>query len=253
MKFDGRIALVTGAGGPMGKAIALRFAEEGARLVLADISATRLDAAAAAIRAAARASGDVASHRASVIVEAEAGALCDAAIGAFGRVDILVNVVGGIRAARLFEPVAEMSHQRWRDTMALNLDGTFHLTKRLAPLMQRARYGRIVNISSINMAGERGQADYAAAKAAIASLTRSLAMELAPDVTVNCIAPGIIRTSAIERLPAAEVERYRTMNLMKRLGEPREVANAALFVASDEASFITGEMLAVSGGVWPAL
>ena len=114
-------------------------------------------------------------------------------------------------------------------------------------------YGRIVNFASISYAGEGGQAHYGAAKAAVAAMTRALAVELAPSVTVNCVAPGLINTSVIDRMPRRAVQRFIDQTLLGRLGEAEEIANAVLFLASDEASFITGEILAVSGGVWPAL
>ena len=146
-----------------------------------------------------------------------------------------------------------MSEERWDATFALNTKGILHLTKLLAPAMVERQYGKIVNISSISFAGEMGNADYGAAKAAVASLTRTMAIELAPHVNVNCIAPSTIRTSVMQRMQPDELAFYAAKPLLKRIGEPADIANACLFLASDEASFITGEILAVSGGVWPAL
>ncbi len=111
----------------------------------------------------------------------------------------------------------------------------------------------MLNISSVTFAGDVDQPEYAAAKAAVASLTRSLAMELAPAVTVNCIAPGLIRTSVVDRAAPEMVASYVERSLLKRLGRPEDVANAALFLTSPEAAFITGAILPVSGGIWPAL
>ena len=253
MRLAGKIALITGAGGPMGEAVATRFAEEGASLILTEISGNRLAAAAERVRGALRPGEDLVAHRADVRVRAECAAVVDAGRRRFSRIDILINVVGGIRGQSLYQSILEMPEDRWDDTMTLNLKGSFHLIQLVGPEMLANRYGRIVNFSSINMAGEAGQADYGAAKAAVASLTRSLAMEFAPDVTVNCLAPGTIRTSVMDRQDPADAERYRSRSLLKRFGEPREVANAALFLASDESSYITGEILAVSGGIWPAL
>jgi NAD(P)-dependent dehydrogenase (short-subunit alcohol dehydrogenase family) len=119
--------------------------------------------------------------------------------------------------------------------------------------MLERRYGKIVNVSSINFAGEVGSSDYSAAKAAVASLTRTMAIELAPHINVNCIAPGIIRTSVIDRMSPDVRAHYENKPLLKRLGEARDIANAALFLCSDESSYITGQILAVSGGIWPAL
>lgn len=236
----------------MGRAVAERFAREGASLVLTDISGNRLVESVAAITPLLVSGARVAAERADITQSTEATAVT-AAGRAIGDVDIVVNVVGGIRAKTLFEPMVTMTEERWDATFALNTKGILHLTKLLAPGMVERRYGKIVNISSINFAGEMGNADYGAAKAAVASLTRTMAIELAPHVNVNCIAPGTIRTSVLQRMPAEELAFYAAKPLLKRLGEPVDIANACLFLASDEASYITGEILAVSGGIWPAL
>jgi NAD(P)-dependent dehydrogenase (short-subunit alcohol dehydrogenase family) len=253
MRLGGRVALVTGAGGPMGRAIAERFAREGASLVLTDISGNRLGQARDAIEPTLAPGAGAVAHRADVTRADEARTVVAAGVARLERIDILVNVVGGIRSETLFSPLLELDEARWDDTFRLNLKGSFHLVKLVAPGMLERRYGKIVNFASINFAGELGSSDYGAAKAAVASLTRTLAMELAPHVNVNCIAPGTIRTTVVSRMPPDELARYAAKPLLKRLGEPVDIANAALFLASDEASYITGEILAVSGGVWPAL
>ena len=199
MRLANKVALVTGAGGPMGRAIAQKFACEGASLVLTDISGTRLNETVEAI-AAAHPQCQVIQQRANGIDAKEAAEVAGVALERFGKVDILINVVGGIRSKQLYTPFLEMTEQQWDDTFALNLKPGFHLTRKLAPGMLDRSYGKIVNISSIVYAGEPGQSDYAAAKAAVASWTRSLAGEFAPHVNVNCIAPGIIRTSVTERI-----------------------------------------------------
>lgn len=253
MRLRDRVAVVTGAGGPMGAAVARRFAEEGARLAVSDISGTRLGATAAQLEALAGDPARVLSHRADVRSGEECATFAAATLEHFGRVDILVNIVGGIRSQTLFEPFLTMDETRWDETFALNLKPNFHLVKQFAPGMMERCDGRIVNITSINFSGEMGSSDYGAAKAAVASLTRTLAIELAPHVNVNCIAPGTIRTRVLQRLEGEELERYAAKPLLRRLGEPRDIANAALFLASDESSYITGEILSVSGGIWPAL
>ncbi|WP_445503462.1 SDR family NAD(P)-dependent oxidoreductase [Microvirga sp. G4-2] len=253
MRLSGTVALITGAGGPMGRSVAERFAEEGATLVITDISGRRLDEARGSVTSRLRNGAEVVALRADITQAAEALQVVDLALSSFGQVDALINVVGGIRSTEISVPMTEMDEARWDDTFAFNIKGIFHLVKALAPGMQERRRGRIVNVSSINFAGEAGVADYGAAKAAIASLTRSLAIELAPAVNVNCIAPGLINTSVMQRLSAVERRDYANRTLLKRLGEPVDIANAALFLASDEASFITGHILPVSGGIWPAL
>jgi NAD(P)-dependent dehydrogenase (short-subunit alcohol dehydrogenase family) len=256
-RLQGKRALITGAGGPMGRAIALRFAKENASLILNDISGTRLGETESLVRgrmAANDESGDLqpmahlAVFRGDATDAAAVEELVQAAREALGGVDILINVVGGIRG-EINQPFAEIEEKRWDDTFRLNLKGTFLLTRALAPDMQARGHGRIVNISSVDFAGAPNRADYGAAKAAVASLTRSLAAEFAPQVNVNCIAPGIINTTAVERLPGSFVEDFRARSLLGRLGEPEEIAAVALFFASEDAAYVTGETLAVSGGV----
>ena len=252
MRLVNKVALITGAGGPMGRAIAQKFACEGASLVLTDISGTRLNETVEAI-AAAHTQCQVIQQRANGIDAKEAAEVAGVALERFGKVDILINVVGGIRSKQLYTPFLEMTEQQWDDTFALNLKPGFHLIRKLAPGMLDRSYGKIVNISSIVYAGEPGQSDYAAAKAAVASWTRSLAGEFAPHVNVNCIAPGIIRTSVTERIGAEDAKRLTAASFLKRFGEAREIADVACFLASDEASFVTGEIIAVSGGNHPCL
>lgn len=253
MRLANRTALITGAGGPMGSAIAKRFAQEGASLVLTDISARRLAEAVADCEQSLAPGAKLYSQRGSVLVRDEAKSVVDAGVAACGPIDILINVVGGIRSQTLFEPFLTMSEQRWDETMELNLKGNFHLVQLCAPAMLERKYGRIVNIASIIFAGAAGQVDYGAAKAAVASMTRSLAMEFAPHVTVNCISPATIKTSVIDRLSAEEQAEWSGKTVMKRFGEREEIANAILFLASDESSYMTGEIMSVAGGVWPAL
>ncbi|MDF3075045.1 MAG: fabG 20 [Alphaproteobacteria bacterium] len=253
MRLQGRVALVTGAGGPMGRAVATRFAEEGASLVIGDISGSRLAESEASITENLKGGARLVAMRGNSIVREEARALAQNALTTFGKVDLLVNIVGGIRAKTMFEPLVGLSETRWDETMAFNLKPNLHLSQVVVPGMLERRYGKIVNISSINFAGEIGSADYSAAKAAVASLTRTMAIELAPHINVNCIAPGIIRTSVIDRMTPDVRAHYEQKPLLKRLGEATDIANAALFLCSDESSYITGQILAVSGGIWPAL
>jgi NAD(P)-dependent dehydrogenase (short-subunit alcohol dehydrogenase family) len=187
-----------------------------------------------------------------VLVQDEVDALLAMAAGHFEAIDVLVNVVGGIRGA-LAVPVLEMDDERWDSTMELNLKGIFRLVRRVGAGMRARGYGRIVNISSVTFAGDVYQPEYGAAKAAVASITRSLALELAPDITVNCIAPGLIATSVLERVDPQLVQYYHERTPLKRLGKPEDIAAAVAFLASDDAAFITGAILPVSGGIWPAL
>ncbi|MBT5896072.1 MAG: SDR family oxidoreductase [Rhodospirillaceae bacterium] len=255
MRMKDRVALVTGAGGPMGMAVAKRFAEEGASLVITDISAARLAEGERAVAEAAGSAGKVVALRTNAMVRGEVEELVAAGRQKFGAIQILANIVGGYQGQHYEGPadLVHMTEARWDATMQLNLKPGFHLVQLLAPAMLEDGYGKILNISSINFAGEAGSADYGAAKAGVASLTRTLAMELAPHVNVNAIAPGIIRTRVLAMLGPENAEIYKERSLLKRLGEPTDIANTALFLCSDEGGYITGEILPVSGGIWPAL
>lgn len=245
----GKVALVSGAGGPMGFAVAQRLAAEGARLVLTDISGTRLEASRQALSAGA----EVVALRADATQRDEALAVAALTTQAYGGADVLVNVVGGIRSRQLYTPFLEMGEDQWDATLALNLKPCFHLVQAVAPGMIARRWGRIVNFASIVLGGEGGQADYAAAKAAVAAFTRSLAEEFAPHVNVNCVAPGLIQTTVTDRLSAADHAELTGRSLHRRAGQADEVASTVAFLASDDASFLTGEILAVSGGHHPHL
>ena len=247
-----RVALVTGAGGPMGRAVALKLAREGARLVLTDISGNRL-AGTERVVAEAVPDGGLVAVRANAMDRLEAAEVVAGGTEAFGRIDVLVNVVGGIRSSSLYTSFLELDEARWDETFALNLKPGFHMIRMVAPGMLERGWGRIVNVASVVFAGEAGQADYAAAKAAVASLTRTLAMEFAPQVNVNCIAPGMIQTSVVERLTEEDRRRFLARCLLNRPGLPEEIADAVAFLSSDESSFVTGEILAVSGGNHPSL
>ena len=255
MLMKDRVALVTGAGGPMGMAVAKRFAEEGASLIITDISATRLAEGERVVAEATGSTGKVVAVRTNAMVRDELEELVAVGLEKFGSVQILANIVGGYQGQYYEGPtdLVNMSEMRWDATMDLNLKPAFHLVQLLGPAMLENGYGKILNISSINFAGEAGSADYGAAKAGVASLTRSLAMELAPDVNVNAIAPGIIRTRVLGMLGPKNAEKYRERSLLKRLGEPTDIANTALFLCTDQGAYITGEILPVSGGIWPAL
>lgn len=250
MSVAGKIAAVSGAGGPMGRAVIARLVAGGiSGLALTDISATRLAEAVAALPPGL----PVVALRGDVTVADEAAAFTAAALDRLKGVDLLVNLVGGIRSRQLYTPFLEMEEAQFRATFDLNLMGGFHLTRAFAPGMLARHWGRIVNIATIVYGGEAGQADYAAAKAAVASLSRSLAAEFAPHVTVNCVAPGLTNTSVTRLMPETEQNRLVGQAFHRRMAEPAETAEAVAFFLSDAARFITGEMIAVSGGIRPHL
>lgn len=247
-----RIA-VTGAGGPMGRAIIRRLAAGGARaLALTDISAARLAETEAMLQDAFP-EVEIIARRADITVASEAQNFAGAALSSLAGIDVLVNTVGGIRSKQLYTPLLEMSETQFRATFDLNLMGCFHLTRAFAPGMIERGAGRIVNFATIVFGGEPGQADYAAAKAAVASMTRSMAAEFAPMVTVNAVAPGLTRTSVTETIPEAEAARLVGSAFNPRMAEPEEIADAVAFLTSEPARFVTGEIIAVSGGIHPHL
>lgn len=252
-RLAGCRAVVTGAGGPMGRAIAERLLAEGLEgLALTDISGTRLAAAADALSAA-HPDVRIVSLRADVTVSAEAKTFGSTVLDTLGGADILVNVVGGIRSHQLYTPFLEMSEAQWTATFGLNLLGNFHLVQAFAPGMLERGEGRIINLSSIVFGAEPGQADYAAAKAAVASMTRSLAAEFAPVVTVNAVAPGLTRTSVTQTMPTQAADKLVASAFNRRMAEPEEIADAVAFFALESSRFVTGEILAVSGGIHPHL
>lgn len=252
-RIAGPRAVVTGAGGPMGRAVARRLLQDGAEaLALTDISGARLAEAAGGL-AAEHPAARIETLRGDITLPDEAGAFAALVLDRLGGADVLVNTVGGIRSPRLYTPFLDMDEAQFRATFDLNLMGNFHLIRALAPGMVERGLGRIVNFATVVYGGEAGQADYAAAKAATASLTRSLAAELAPAVTVNAVAPGLTRTSVTQNMPADQAARLVALAFHRRMAEPEEIAEAVAFLTSEPARFVTGEILAVSGGIHPHL
>ena len=247
-----RVAIVTGAASGLGREIAQLLAREGASVVLGDIEAVGLDKTAASITASGRPALTVAGD---LTEEAPAQRLIDACIDRFGRVDILVNVVGGSRNAKIWEMRAE----DWDFVLRLNLRSTFLCTRAAVPHMMRQKYGRIVCMSSGAREGTpwtayyQGGSAYSAAKAGVHGFVRDVALELAEHgINVNAVAPGPIDTErfgpGLKRLNETVEYSPNHMTPLRRLGQPFEVAHAVLFLASDEASYVTGHTLAVTGG-----
>jgi 3-oxoacyl-[acyl-carrier protein] reductase len=251
-RVQDRVAVVTGAAGGLGRAIALRLAEEGARLTLGDIDAAALDRTVADITAkGGRAAGVVGD----VTEEQPAAALIADAVTRHGRLDILVNNVGGSRNAKIWE----MSAADWDHTIRLNLRSAFLCTRAAVPHMIEQRSGRIVCMSSGAREGTpwtayyQGGSAYSAAKAGVHGFIRDVALELAEyGINVNAVAPGPIdaeRTGpALRRLNETVEYSPNHMTPLRRLGLPSEIASAVLFLASDEASYITGVTLQATGG-----
>jgi NAD(P)-dependent dehydrogenase (short-subunit alcohol dehydrogenase family) len=243
----------------MGGAIALRLAEEGADVVLNDRLPNLTDQTEKAIRELGR---DVVSVVANVTRRVGAEQLITTALRRWGRIDILVNVVGGVRPPAV-NPIWNISEEDWEFAMGINLRGTFHCTQLVCPTMMEQRYGKIVNIASNSWAGEAIHAHYAAAKAGVVAFTRSVASQLGPyNINVNAVAPGGTRRSEriaaqiempLEREAHAVAMSVAMTGPLGRTNEPIDIANAVLFLASDESRNISGQLITVAGGNNPSL
>ncbi|HWS76193.1 MAG TPA: 3-oxoacyl-ACP reductase FabG [Quisquiliibacterium sp.] len=242
--LEGKVAIVTGSARGLGAATAQRLAAEGARVVVTDINRDGAEASAAALRAqgftAHCVTGDITRQE-------DVQRLVDETVATFGTVHILVNNAGFPRDGR----ITKMSEADWDLVVDVILKGSFLACKAVMPLMIEQRWGRIVNISSRAHLGNPGQANYSAAKAGILGLTRALALEEGRyDITVNAVAPGFIETEMVQSLPNYDAIKERTIKNtpIQRVGRPTDIADAVAFLASERASFITGETLHVTGG-----
>ncbi len=244
-RLDGKTALVTGASQGIGEAVARRLAEQGAKVVLAARSVDKLQALADSLRDA----GSDAAVLALDLADTEgiAERLKELPDG-FGDIDILVNNAG-ITADNL---LVRMSLEDWDRVLRTNLTGSFAITKALTRGMMRRKYGRIISVSSVvGLMGNAGQANYAAAKAGLIGFSKSLAKELAGrNITVNVVAPGFVETAMTENLPEATRAELSGAIPLKRLGGGDDIAWAVGYLASDEAGYVTGHVLNVSGGLY---
>jgi 3-oxoacyl-[acyl-carrier protein] reductase len=244
-QLDGRVAVVTGASRGIGRAVAIKLSGLGARVVVNYLS--NKTAAEDVLRVIREMGGEAIAVQANVSVLGDAQRLIQSALDHFGRLDILVNNAGTTRDALL----VRMSEEDWDVVIDTNLKGPFNCTKAAQRPMIKQRYGRIVNISSIaGIMGNAGQANYTAAKAGLIGFTKSVAKEVGSrNITVNAVAPGYIPTDLSATIPPELVVKGMELTPLGHPGTTEDIANAVAFFVSDEASYITGQVLAVDGGL----
>lgn len=244
-RFEGRVAIVTGASQGIGETIARELAAEGATVVLVDVQRDKLEAVAGSIIAA---GGRAEARDADVGDAAAADGVAAAVAAAHGRIDHLVNNAGITRDTLLMR----MKEEDWDAVLRVNLKGAFNFSRAVLRTMIAARYGRIVNIASVaGQMGNAGQTNYAASKAGVIALAKSLAREVGSrGITVNAVAPGFIATAMTEALPEEIKKAYLEIIPLKKFGLPIDVAHAVKFLLSEDAAYVTGQVVSVNGGMY---
>jgi 3-oxoacyl-[acyl-carrier protein] reductase len=244
LELKNKVVLVTGAARGIGRTIALEFAKEGANVVVNDI----MDGTPVAeeIKQMGR---DAVFLKANIANMQEAEQLADKAVEKFGRIDIWINNAGITRDALIHK----MTEENWNDVINVNLKGTFNCCKAAAKYMMEQKFGRIISVSSVvGQRGNIGQANYSASKAGIIGLTKTLALEFARygDITVNAVAPGFVNTEMMRTIPEKVMQRIVDSIPFHRLAEPDEVSHLIVYLASDRAKYITGQIIGINGGYY---
>ena len=245
MKLEGKIALVTGGGRGIGKAISLALAREGVKVCVNYFHSK--DAAEEAVKRIKEKGGEAISHKADVSKLEEVNGMVEELNKKFGRIDILINNAG----LNIDKYLMIMNEEEWDKVIDVNLKGTFNCSKAVSRVMIGQKSGNIVNISSVSaISGTAGQTNYSAAKGGMISFTKSLARELAPfGIRVNVLAPGLIDTEMIKKMPKEMLDQVLEITPLKRVGTPEEVAKVVIFLVSEEADYITGQVIRIDGGL----
>ena len=243
MRLEGKVALVTGAGNGIGEATARRFAREGAIVIANDVDVEQARSVVTELQKEGARSLAVAGD---VTKRADVEAMMHHVVGEFGRLDVLVNNAGINRDAMSHK----MTEEQWDQVLSVNLKGTFLCAQSALIRMRERGWGRVINTSSIGSLGNIGQANYAASKAGVIGLTRTLALEYAKyGITVNCVAPGPVMTRMLAGVPEAIREKIVARVPIGRIARPDEIAGVHAFLASDDAAYITGQVVFVDGGM----
>jgi len=244
LDLKGKVAIITGGAQGIGKSIATQLAQAGANVVIADVMEEVAKSTAQEIS---QKGNEAISIRVDVSSLSSVEEMVKKTLDKFGRIDILVNNAGITRDSL----VMRMKEEDWDLVLDINLKGAFNCIKTVSPIMMKQKSGKIVNIASIvGIIGNAGQANYSASKAGLIALTKTCARELASRrINVNAVAPGFIQTSMTERLPAQVKEKLSSQIPFGEIGKPEDVASAVLFLVSEKASYITGEVIKVDGGM----